>query len=186
MPPWLVFLLSFAAFHALWEGVRPSDLGRSWVEGVLVPASAQLVQWAQPHWQVQARGRKLQSALGGVTVQRGCEGMEFVALGWAALLAASRHRPSAPLPQRQPLPGSSMEEVASPLPGPLVRQGLAWGWLLVTTGVVALSILRLASLMWCRVAQPEALGLWHGLLTPVLMVLGTAALCAPWLRPARA
>jgi len=44
--------------------------------------------------------------------------------------------------------------------------------------------LRLASLMWCRMAWPEALGLWHGLLTPVLMVLGTAAMCAPWLQPA--
>jgi hypothetical protein len=38
MPPWLIFLLSFAAFHALWEGVRPSGLGRVWIEGGLVPA----------------------------------------------------------------------------------------------------------------------------------------------------
>jgi hypothetical protein len=45
--------------------------------------------------------------------------------------------------------------------------------------------LRLASLMWCRVAQPESLAMWHGLLSPLLMVLGTAALCAPWLRPGR-
>ncbi len=186
MPPWLVFLLSFAAFHTLWEGVRPSDLGRSWVEGVMVPASAQLVRWAQPQWQVQARGRKLQSAMGGVTVQRGCEGMEFVALGWAALLAASCHRKSATRRPNHPMPGSLMDELPSSVQGPHARQGLAWGWLLVTTGVVSLSILRLASLMWCRVAQPDALGLWHGLLTPVLMVLGTAALCAPWLRPARA
>jgi hypothetical protein len=165
MPPWLIFLLSFAAFHALWEGARPSAMGRSWVEGALVPASARLVQWAQPKWQVQAHGRKLQSPGGGVTVQRGCEGMEFVALGWAALLAATRSRQPSP---RHPL------------------RSLAFGWLMVTTGVVTLAVLRLASLMWCRVALPDALGLWHGLLTPVLMVLGTAALCAPWLRPSRA
>jgi hypothetical protein len=35
------------------------------------------------------------------------------------------------------------------------------------------------------VAQPESLAMWHGLLSPLLMVLGTAALCAPWLRRGR-
>jgi exosortase/archaeosortase family protein len=159
MPPWLIFLLSFAAFHALWEGVRPSGLGRAWIEGGLVPASAQVLRWVQPQWQVQAQGRKLRSPTGGVTVQRGCEGMEFVALGWAALLTAGYSRQA------------------------LRRPALAW--LTITAGVILLAVLRLASLMWCRVAQPESLAMWHGLLSPLLMVLGTAALCAPWLRRGR-
>jgi exosortase/archaeosortase family protein len=159
MPPWLIFLLSFAAFHALWEGVRPSAMGRAWIEGGLVPASAQVLRWVQPQWQVQAQGRKLRSPTGGVTVQRGCEGMEFVALGWAALLTAGYSRQA------------------------LRRPALAW--LTITAGVILLAVLRLASLMWCRVAQPESLAMWHGLLSPLLMVLGTAALCAPWLRRGR-
>ncbi len=159
MPPWLIFLLSFAAFHALWEGVRPGALGRAWIEGGLVPASAQVLRWVQPQWQVQAQGRKLRSPTGGVTVQRGCEGMEFVALGWAALLTAGYSRQAL----RQP----------------------ALAWLTITAGVILLAVLRLASLMWCRVAQPESLAMWHGLLSPLLMVLGTAALCAPWLRRGR-
>jgi exosortase/archaeosortase family protein len=160
MPPWLIFLLSFAAFHALWEGVRPSALGRAWVEDGLVPASAQVLRWVQPQWQVQAQGRKLRSPTGGVTVQRGCEGMEFVALGWAALLTVGYSRRA------------------------LQRPALAW--LTITAGVVLLAVFRLASLMWCRVAQPESLAMWHGLLSPLLMVLGTATLCAPWLRRRRA
>jgi hypothetical protein len=167
LPPWLIFLLSFAALQAAWEGVRPSSVGRQWVEGVLVPASATVLRWAQPDLPVQVQGRKLHSPSGGITVQRGCEGMEFIAMGWAALLTLSlgaRHAPN-------------NNSIATRL------QRMSLAWLVVTTGTVALSTLRLASLMWCRMAWPEALGLWHGLLTPVLMVLGTAALCAPWLRP---
>jgi exosortase/archaeosortase family protein len=93
-------------------------------------------------------------------VQRGCEGMEFVALGWAALLTVGYSRRA------------------------LQRPALAW--LTITAGVVLLAVFRLASLMWCRVAQPESLAMWHGLLSPLLMVLGTATLCAPWLRRRRA
>jgi hypothetical protein len=154
----LIFLLSFAALQAAWEGVRPSSVGHLWMEGALVPASATVLRWMQPDLPVQVQGRKLRSPLGGITVQRGCEGMEFVAMGWAALLTLG-------LSGRNASSESSARTIASRLQ----RIGLAW--------------LRLASLMWCRMAWPEALGLWHGMLTPVLMVLGTAALCAPWLRP---
>lgn len=173
LPPWLIFLLSFAALQAAWEGVRPSHIGRLWVEGALVPASATVLRWARPDLPLQVQGRKLRSPSGGITVQRGCEGTEFIAMGWAALLTlalSGRHAPA----------DASPRTIASRL------QRMALAWLVVTTGVVALSMLRLASLMWCRVAWPESLGLWHGMLTPVMMVLGTAALCAPWLRPAAA
>ncbi len=179
LPTWLIFLIAFAAIQAAWEGVRPTMLGRQWVEGLLVPASAQLLSWVQPQATVQVRGRKLQSPRGGITVQRGCEGMEFMAMGWAALLtlALSGRRPARPVAAS---PDVHRAALALAIPH-LRRLGLAW--LVVTAGVLALATLRLASLMWCRMVWPDALGLWHGMLTPVLMVLGTAALCAPWLRP---
>jgi exosortase/archaeosortase family protein len=158
LPLWASALLFLAVFFVLEIGY---DLGRGssfehFVIGDLtVSPTAAVINVLTPDIGVRVSGNQLLAAGGGITVLKGCEGIEVMFMLVAAFAAVV-------MPWRRRL------------------AGLGLGLLLV----FCLNQLRLVGLFYAYRSDPWLFDLLHGTLAPIALVMAVATFFLLWLQPA--
>ena len=149
----VIFMLAFGGLNAAWQGLDGSDLHRRVIDlGVVAPAAA-LCRTVTPDLAVHAAGNQLRGAGAALNIVNGCDGMETLFLLAAGFLVA-------PLSWRDRLLG-----LCAGIP-------IVYG----------LNMLRILALFYAFRSDAQLFDLLHGIVTPVLMVIGVAAYYFVWLR----
>lgn len=153
--PLLRFLLFFISVFFLlqwaYQAMLDTAVYRFYLETLTVRPSALLIHWLAPEDGVLARGHRLVWPGGGLSVYKGCDGMEVMQLLLAAFVAMAG-------PWRQRLVGASL------------------GLLLI----YVLNQARIVGLYWAARHERAWFELLHGMLGPLLIIALTTLFFAWW------
>ncbi len=148
----LAFVIAFGTLQLGWQATEGCAFQRLAINiGVVAPAAA-IARLLTPGLGAYASGNHLREPSGGINIVTGCDGSETLFLLAAGLLVA-------------------------PLPLGMRLRGIAVG----LPVVYALNQARILSLFYAHRADPGLFNLLHGVVTPILMVLGVAAFYYLWL-----
>jgi exosortase/archaeosortase family protein len=144
--PWVIaaiFTVLFIALQVAWIAARGSGFERWLIEDVSVRSSVTLIQVLTPDIGATAHGPSIIAPGTRLNVLNGCEGTEILIPLIAALLAY-----------------------------PLARRTRIIGLLAGTAWVFALNQARMLGLFYAFRDDPVLFGHLHGLVTPLLLILG--------------
>jgi exosortase/archaeosortase family protein len=144
--PWAIaaiFAVLFIVLQAAWIAARGSGFERWLIEDVNVRSSVTLIQMLTPGIGASARGPSIVAPGTQLNVRNGCEGTEILIPLLAALLAY-----------------------------PFTWRTRLFGLLAGTAWVFALNQARVLGLFYAFRDDPVLFGHLHGLVTPLLLILG--------------
>ena len=113
--------------------------------------SAAFIAWVSPEAQAQARGNRIYSPLGSLSIINGCEGLESLFLLWAALIAY-------PSPWRRKL------------------HGALWGTVLI----YGLNQARIVALFFALHDDRRWFELLHGYIAPTFIIVAGCVFFLGW------
>lgn len=87
----LMFLLVFFVLHAGYTACQGTWIEHAVIDNATVRPSVVFIDWVSPEAQAQARGNRILSPLGSLSIVNGCEGLESLFLLWAAMIAFPSH-----------------------------------------------------------------------------------------------
>lgn len=148
-----LFVGIFAVLQWGWSELRGTAVERWVIDTMTVGNAAKVIATLDPAVGVSASGSRLVAPGGGINVLNGCEGIEVAFLLFSALVVA-------PLSWRERL------------------LGIAAG----TIAIFALNQARIVALFYAFRNDRVLFDTLHGMVTPLLMVVGAALFFAFWLR----
>lgn len=147
----LLFIGAFLVLQWIYQALLDTTVYRFYLETLTVKPSAAWVQWMAPDDNVLARGRRLVWSSGGLSVYKGCDGMEVMQLLLAAFVATVA-------PWRQRLLGASLGLVL----------------------IYMLNQARIVGLYWAARHQRAWFESLHGIVGPLVIIAFTVLFFVWW------
>ncbi|TDP84785.1 exosortase/archaeosortase family protein [Aquabacterium commune] len=147
-----IFIALFALLQGLYGAAKGSWVERLVVDHATVQTAAWLIDAVDPSVGVTPAGPRLRAPGGGINILNGCEGIEAAFMMVAAMLVA-------PLPLRT--------RVSGMLVGSML--------------VFVLNQARVVALFYAFRADKALFDMLHGIVAPMLLIIGAAAFFVIWL-----